>query len=201
MKKLKMIERLIILAELLVLIGVIMVIIVMVVKPEGSYIDIQKPHWVITSGNLQDKVSDLLPESDKPILLTADVLKMQVPVDLKTRFIMIILILIIGIYMAYLLRLIQKIICDVRKKTPFNIKNTIRLKRIGMLVTIAPLFEWILLSILSLWLSQKYHFDGLQLESNSSLGWPVFILGLLIVTLGIAFEQGQKIQEENQLTI
>ena len=201
MKKLKLIEGLIGLAGMLVIIGVIMFIIVTVVKPEGSYMDMKEPHWEINSESLQKKMRSLLPESEKQVLLTVDVLRMDLPVHLNTRVIMIAMMIVIGAYIAYILRIIHKIICDVRRKAPFNLENTKRVKRIGFLVTMAPLLEWLLLWILSIWISKNYQFDGLKLEMDPSLGWPVFVLGLLIVTLGVAFEQGQKIQEENQLTI
>ena len=87
------------------------------------------------------------------------------------------------------------------KGTPFNLSSSKRVKLIGTLVVLAPLGEWILNVFFSFWIDNRFHFEGMILETDANLGWPVFILGLLIVVLGVAFEQGQKIQEENELTI
>lgn len=88
-----------------------------------------------------------------------------------------------------------------RDQVPFNLKNIKRVKLICFLVASAVVAEWLFEIVLHLWLESKYEFEGLKLISKSTLGWPVLILSMVIIVLGIALEQGQKIQEENELTV
>ncbi|MFT4834710.1 MAG: hypothetical protein ACI83W_000403 [Marinoscillum sp.] len=95
----------------------------------------------------------------------------------------------------------HRIISDIRLGQAFNDANIRRLKSIGRLVMLAPIVEWLILTSMSIWLSISYDFEGLSPDYDNELGWTVFLLGLLIYSLGSAFEQGKNIAEENQLTI
>jgi len=201
MKTLKIIKAAIEGAGMLIIVLVSIGIVGFVTLPEGYSSGISEPHLEITSGELRQELNALLPQSDDLFKLEITSAQINTPVNLGIRIFMIAFILVLGSYMAYILEIFRKIIKDVRSKNPFNIKNIQRVKRIGILVTISPFVEWTLLTLLSVWFDSKYQFEGFKLAANSNLGWPVLILGLLIIVLGIAFEQGKKIQEENALTI
>tara|TARA_R110000737_G_scaffold211897_1_gene229412 strand:- start:4571 stop:5176 length:606 start_codon:yes stop_codon:yes gene_type:complete len=201
MNKLRII-RIIIKASMgLLILGMVFVTIFFASMKEGVFIEIEQPHWVIRSDSLQEVLRSQLPVPDKPMLLSVETLEMMLPVHLNLRLIVIAMMFMVSGYMLWILWLIATIIHDVMKGTPFNLSSSKRVKLIGTLVVLAPLGEWTLNVFFSFWIDNRFHFEGMILETDANLGWPVFILGLLIVVLGVAFEQGQKIQEENELTI
>ncbi len=179
----------------------VVIIVVVLTTPKGAFLDVTEPHWEITSENLKEDIRSLLPASDEPIILHPDNINMSLQTDAGFRIMNIALMLIVAGYMILILQIFKNIVKDVRNRIPFNCNNIKRVNRIGLLVTVAPLVEWTLHTIMSLWINSRFQFDSLKLESNLALGWPVLILGLLIIVLGVAFEQGEKIQEESELTI
>jgi|GEM_PF-1372795 len=209
MKSLKVIDGLVVLAGGLLFLVALLFIIIVATTPQDTFLDVGSPQWKITADNIEnnlertlhESLKPQLPVSEEPVLLKVDQLSMSLPMKLSIKIFLIGLILIVAIYIMYIIRVIRKIISDVKKNSPFNMDNTKRVKRIGLLVTVAPLIEWVSMWFYSVWMSNIYHFEGIELDTKPSLGWPVLVLGLLIMALGVAFEQGQKIQEENQLTI
>lgn len=201
MKTVKIIKAIIDGAGILIIVLVSLGIVGFVTLPEGYSSGISEPYWEITSAELREELNSLLPQTDDPLTLEITSAQMNIPINLGIRVFMIAFILILGAYMAYILEVFRQIIKDVRNNSPFNIKNIRRVKRIGILITTAPIIEWALLTLLSVWFDSRYQFEGLKLAANNNLGWPVLILGLLIIVLGMAFEQGKKMQDENEMTI
>jgi len=201
MNRLKIIYHIVLIAELLMIVTVSVLIVVVALLPEGKYIDIEQPYWEVTSRSVRESILPLLPPAVAPMAFSAEGIQMSLPATLKLKVTIIASALLVSAYMTYLLELFKEIVNDVMADIPFTLRNTRRVKLIGALVTAAPLAEWLVHSGFSLWLENRYQYEGLQLVAKANLGWPVFILGLMIVVLGVAFEQGQKIQEDNQLTI
>jgi hypothetical protein len=172
-----------------------------VLLPNDKFVDIEQPHWEITSKSLQEQLRVSLPESENPIRLTVVVLEMQLPLRVELKALIVFMAFVVSAYMIWILLMIKRIIYAVRRDDAFNAESNRRLKLIGTLVVLGPAVEWVLHGVFSYWVSSSYHFEGMKLETDSSLGWPVFMLGLFIVVLGVAFEQGRKIREENELTI
>lgn len=209
MKSLKLIQITIDTMGILMIVGIAIVIVVFVTLPEDVYIAIGNPSWKITSEKLDKFANEEISKKIGPnnldtssgMVFTVENLQMSLPIHLGLRIIIVTMALLVAFYIGYILWIMQEIIKDIRKKTPFNAKNTKRVKMIGILVTIAPMVEWLLQAVFSIWVNGQYNFDGLKLVNNSNLGLPVLFLGLLIMAVGVAFEQGNKIQEENELTI
>ena len=201
MKTLKLIKFIIGLAGILLIVGVVIAIIVFVTLPEDKYVNIGEPHLEIKSESLSQQLASVLPDSKNQVMLEVKSLEMQMPLFLSLRIIIISFVIMVAVYAAFLLETFRKIIEDVEINKPFTVKNIQRVKRIGILITFAPIFEWLLHLSFSIWLKDRLQFDELKLVVESNLGWPVFLLGLLIIVLGLAFEQGNKMQEENELTI
>jgi hypothetical protein len=201
MKTIKIIKSIVGLTAILMIVGVVSAMAVFLTLPEGKYIAIGEPQLEITSESLITNTERILPKKHGQAIIKVNKLDMSIPVHLSLRMIVICIALIVAIYAGLILEIIRKIIGDIEHNSPFNIKNISRVKRIGILVCFAPIFEWFLHVIFSSWLSGYLAIDGVRLVFESGLGWPVFLLGLIITVLGIAFEQGRKLQEENELTI
>jgi amino acid transporter len=201
MKKIKIIKSIVGLTAILIIVGVVSAMAVFLTLPEGKHIAIGEPQLEITSESLITNIERILPKKHGQAVIKVNKLDMSIPVHLSLRMIVICIALIVAIYAGLILDIIRKIIGDIEHNSPFNIKNISRVKRIGILVCFAPIFEWFLHVIFSFWLSGYLAIDGVKLVFESGLGWPVFLLGLIITVLGIAFEQGRKLQEENELTI
>jgi hypothetical protein len=201
MKTIKIIKSIVGLTAILMIVGVVSAMAVFLTLPEGKHIAIGEPQLEITSESLITNTERILPKKHGQAIIKVNKLDMSIPVHLSLRMIVICIALIVAIYAGLILEIIRKIIGDIEHNSPFNIKNISRVKRIGILVCFAPIFEWFLHVIFSSWLSGYLAIDGVRLVFESGLGWPVFLLGLIITVLGIAFEQGRKLQEENELTI
>lgn len=201
MRKLRLIRTIVNASMVLLALGVVFVIVFFIFLPEGKFIDIEQPHWEITSKTLQEELRASLPVPDEPVLLTVEVLEMQLPVHLPLRIIIISIMCGVSVYLLWILRLIQQIIHSVGSGAAFSADNIKRVKAIGTLVVLAPVGEWLVGGLFTFWVRGQLSMNGLRLVNDDGLGWPVFMLGLLIVVLGMAFEQAQKIQEENELTI
>lgn len=201
MSKLGFIQGIVNLSIGLMIAGAVFVVIFFSVLREGAMIDLEQPHWEIRSGALQEQLQASLPKPDEPVTLTVEVLEMQLPLHLGLRLAIIALMLVVFAYSIGILYTIRKVIIDVRAGNPFNLANTKRIKRIGLLVTAAPLTESALHAVFSFWIGSRYQLEGLSLATEANLGSPFFVLGLLPIVLGVAFEQGLRIKEENELTI
>lgn len=201
MNRLKVIQGVLVFAEIVIAVAVSISIIVLIVLPDRKYVDLEQPHWEISSQALKQDMLQHLPQPEQPVRLAAETVEMSFPLTLNLRISLVAALLLFSAFFTYILELIKKIIKDVKDGVPFNLKNTKRVKQIGLLVTVAVMAEWVFETIASLWLASMYEFEGLKLISKSSLGWPVLVLSMVIIVLGIALEQGQKIQEENELTV
>ena len=70
-----------------------------------------------------------------------------------------------------------------------------------MLIALAMFGEKMLTVIGDMWFNSNYSIEGLELVSETRLGWHIVIVGAIIFALGVAFEQGFKLKEEQELTI
>ncbi len=117
------------------------------------------------------------------------------------KFVIILMIIIaIGLTVVLLDKMLR-IVKDIQAGSSFNHTNTQRLKSIGTLVMVTPVLEWALMNGGRIWIATSYQFENMSLEYENEFGRGFFILGMLIYALGFAFEQGVKMQEENQLTV
>ena len=201
MNRLNVIKGVLVFAEIVIAVAVSIGIVFLLVIPDGKYVDLEQPHWEISAQALKQDLQQHLPQPEQPARLAAETVEMSFPLTLNLRIFLVAALLLFSAFFTYILELIKKIIGDVRDQVPFNLKNIKRVKQIGFLVASAVVAEWLFEIILHLWLESKYEFEGLKLISKSTLGWPVLVLSMVIIVLGIALEQGQKIQEENELTV
>lgn len=192
-------------------IGGIVAIVIITMLPNGTFIDIGDPYYKVeehgkstTSSEIDNAVGEILSpgmRNEDPIVLQVKSIDLSTEINYSWKTLIVVFIIMTAAFFVIILHSMQRIIKDIKNGKPFSIKNIQRLRTIGLLVMIAPIVEWLMSMIMILWFSSLDTVDGLKLEFTSELGWMVFILGLIIYTLGFAFEEGNKIVEEQELTI
>ncbi len=202
MKKIKIIGVLIAITEFQIAAGIIFAVVFILSMDDGTYMFIGEPYLKVTSKELQSAVIPLLPvPTGEPLLMNVDTVDISLRVDSYLKGAIILLVLVYSAYAVSVLEVFRRVVRSVKKNSPFQMENIKRVKLAGLLIAVAPLFEYILRRGFMFWLNTKFEFEGMRLVSESYHGSSVFILGLLIIVMGVAFEQGQKIQEDNELTI
>ena len=89
----------------------------------------------------------------------------------------------------------------VRKGDPFNRKNPSRIRWIGALVMAAGPFMQISLYMQAAWILRDYDLPGINWElAETDWSWTI-PAGLIIVVIGMIFDMGVKLQQEQKLTI
>jgi len=202
MKKIKIIGVLIAITEFQIAAAIIFAVVFILSMDDGAYMFIGEPYLKVTSKELQSAISPLLPvPTGEPLLMNVDTVDISLRVDSYLKGAIILLVLVYSAYAVSVLEVFRRIVRSVKRNSPFHIENIKRVKLAGLLIAVAPLFEYILRRGFTFWLNTKFEFEGMRLVSESYHGSSVFIIGLLIIVMGVAFEQGQKIQEDNELTI
>ena len=210
MKKLQITYALITISKILVVLGALASIAYFSFAPpmENLFVgtDHFQPHlgdifWEIESKSLEENLRTQLPPLNEPMVLTVNQIGISLPMTTTYRVISIILVTLYSAYVFLLLQRAGAIIKRIKLGAFFSQKNTKALKQIGLLVTLAPFLESIITSSFMSWIGLTYHAEGMSLHSEGHLGAPVVILGLLITALAMAFDQGRKLQEEQELTI
>ena len=202
MKKLNIIKNFILIAQFLLIAGVCLGGGFILSRNADVFMPIGEPSLKITSKEVQDQVLPLIPKpSGDPIVLTVSTVdfSMQATIGLRL-FIVAMAVLAVG-YFVLILEIFKRIVKDVRENVPFTVQNISRVKTIGLLVTLSPVLEFLLRRAFMFWINSKFVFNGMVLTSEGKFGWSFFVLGLLVIVLGVAFKQGRKMQEENELTV
>ncbi|MEQ8470060.1 MAG: DUF2975 domain-containing protein [Marinoscillum sp.] len=195
----------------LVIIGTIIAVFFITTLPNGTFIDIGNPYFrVVHVGEesihtqLNDAINDVLwrhTHNTEPLVFDLKRVDISTEISTSWKILIITYALLTGGFFLIILLGIQRILNDIRNGKPFGDNNIKRIWMIGILIAFAPLAEWLMHMITIYWFQPLDRVDGLNLEFSSRLGWEIFIIGLLIYTLGYAFEQGKKMEEEQALTI
>ena len=113
----------------------------------------------------------------------------------------------VGLYLLYIvlflfgLEQLRRMIRSAYHHTPFVRSNVRRFYIIGGIALMVPITKFISRSIMFIFLSENYEFIGAKLDTAFHYDSDWLLIGILLITLGIIFEQGIKLQEEQDLTI
>lgn len=210
MKTLNILNALITLSKFLVLFGGILAIGFFMFLPNQENLFMETENfqyhlgdifWEVKSEDLQDKLQEVLPGVSNPMILEVNRVGISLPVNATYKAITIPLIILYVVYVFLILYWIGKIIQRIKAGDMFSKQNVTHLKIVGIMVSIAPILESIITGAFTIWINTNYSAEGLVLRNEGHLGGPIIILGLLIYALTLAFEQGIKLQEENELTV
>jgi hypothetical protein len=206
MKKLKLIRDFILVAKVGLFVGLVVIAFFLVTTKNGVFVPVSDPHLHITSEQVKNTLYDALfqsrpPVKGEPVLTSISTADLSLKVDGSFKALVAVIFVLGTAYIFWGLELFKRIIKSVEDDNSFSIGNIGRVKLAGALVMLAPVFEWVLRMGFMAWINSKLTFEGMTLTSDADYGISISIVGLLIIVLGIAFEQAQKLQEEHELTI
>lgn len=206
MKKLKLIRDGLFLAKVLLFAGLLFVAYNLTTLPDGVFHPISDPCLHITSKELRNTMYDALfqsrpPVIGDPVITSISRIEMSMRVDSSLKIAFVVLALLAFGYIFWVLEVFRRIVKSVEEMSSFSRANITRVKLAGLLIMLAPVYEWLVRKGFVLWIESRLTFEGMSLKTNSDYGISIFIVGLLIIVLGVAFEQAQKLQEEHELTI
>lgn len=202
MKKLNIAQGVITFIILSLWLGVAVGTLGLVTRKEGKLYEINQPHLEVRDEAVQERLRATLTASiPNPFQIRVESMRISKPLDMRMKVSVMVMVIITTSYITYVLHLFKNIIQDVRRSNSFSLENTQRVKLLGLLITLQPPADWIVGKVIVWWYRSQYQFEGVDVVLNQPFGLWIFLLGLMILVLGVAVEQGQKIQQENELTI
>jgi hypothetical protein len=192
--------------KILLIVGSLFAIVFMGKIDNGKIVNIASPFYELNNELSENISSDLInylniTEETRKVQLKVDQVGIRIPVSASFKVLIIFTTLAIVGYMYFGLHIIEGLIKDISNQKIFTLMNIHRVKRIGIMVVLAPAFELVIQTIFETWFSSKIHIQGLRIHSEDALGYPFYVIGALIYALGYVFQQGIKLQQENELTV
>lgn len=192
--------------KILLVLGSLFAIIFQFYIDNGKMIQVSSPYFEVSNSLSEEISSDILrrldlPDETNPIELEVNQVVISIPINTSFKVLMVIAILVVVGYLYFGLHIIGNLIIDLRHQKIFTSVNMLRVKRIGIMIILAPVLELILQIFFETWFSSNYRFQNLNITSEDTLGLPFYVIGALIYALGHVFDQGIKLQEENELTV
>ncbi len=184
----------------LALAGGVFAIIFFLVLPTGKMIEVGEPFWLVNSDEISNKIIPMFPLHENIEYYDIQS-RMKAPLNWPLKILLIFFISTVSAYFFLLLHTAGKVVGNIRSGYPFTLENIKKIKMLGILIALAMLGEKILAKIGDLWFTSNYHIEGMELVSETRLGWHIVLIGAIIFALGVAFEQGLKLKEELDLTI
>lgn len=200
MNKLKLILVMVKVFKWLTLAGALLATIFFLLLPDGKMIEVGEPFWLVNSEEISSQIIPLLPKQDTIEYYDIQS-RMKVPLDWSLKILLIFFVATVSGYFFILLHIAQQVVTNIRSGHPFTLENIKKIKSLGMLIALAMFGEKMLTVIGDMWFNSNYSIEGLELVSETRLGWHIVIVGAIIFALGVAFEQGLKLKEEQELTI
>lgn len=107
-----------------------------------------------------------------------------------------------GIYLFIFVWFLRKFVSGLRKPNFFNTKNSIYLYTTASIVTFAPFLIWGWTSWIRPDLYSEYLIDNEPaIDATSGLPEALLVFGVILLVIAWCFDQGVKLQKEQELTI
>ncbi len=200
MNKLKLILVMVKVFKWLTLGGALLATIFFLLLPDGKMIEVGEPFWLVNNEEISNQIISILPQHENIEYYDIQS-RMKAPLNWSLKSLLVFFVAVVSSYFIILLHIAQRVIVNIRVGQPFTLHNIKTIKTLGILVALSMFGEKILSKIGDWWFSSNYSIEGMSLVTETHLGWHIVIVGALIFALGAAFEQGQKLKEEQDLTI
>lgn len=174
--------------------------VVLILPGERNYESKVFPAWIVKDSGLIDDINNQI-TMDNSIHFNDIRLRFTPRIDTSYKAILIAIFLISGAYFFILLHVSETVINNIRNRHTFNRENIKRIKILGILIALFSIEAKAIFFINKWWLNANYHPKSLEIIDELPFMWHSLIFGAIIFVLGIAFEQGLKLQEENDFTI
>ncbi|WP_421874771.1 DUF2975 domain-containing protein [Marinoscillum sp.] len=210
MNKLNYIKNFLTLVQVSVLVAGLIGFFLVFNMENGTYVDLLNPHFEFEHGRnlLQSELTNFLNSESSmkysgPESVVLEVSRISLATEVTTGWKWG-MITFIALYSAIVLgtfHFVKKIISNIANQQSFSYRNIQHIKLLGVVLLCIPLLEWVFDWLILQYYSTQYSMKYMNLESSGSFDWSLFNISLLIYTLGFAFDQGRKLQEENELTV
>lgn len=163
-------------------------------------INLSTSNVILNDTQTENELHSLLKFGEYQLLATE--YDLEFPASMETKVASAIAALLAIIYFFWVFQLIINLVKSVQSGQSFSRENITRLKRIALLVIIGPILLWILqYGYMAYFISLHELPEQLGLQFHMQLNFGVLIMGLLLYAIAIAFGEGLKMREEQELTI
>jgi hypothetical protein len=181
------------------LIGVVALIIMIFIKDEP--IIVGSPTVSIIDDHIQNQLNDVLSSSEK-IALYVEGISAEMELTWQLRLLKVFAIIVVFTYILWILQIILKIVQDVRQQRAFSQANVNRLKHASWLLILSPILSTLLHLLFLLIIGNTYQLpEGYSYRWIDDIDFDFMVIGFLLYAIAIAFEEGLKMKNENELTI
>jgi hypothetical protein len=153
-------------------------------------------------GLLTKKITVTKPAGSMPVRFVAPAISLQQKEYIKMARTNVLFFILTLIYAFVFFWFLRKFIKGLRNPVFFTRQNTLYLYTTASLVFIAPFLEWGWSAWISPDLFSQYQFTGAsKIGSISEISLVLIFFGLILLVIGWCFDQGVKLQKEQDLTI
>lgn len=200
MNKLKIINGLLYFAKW-VFIAIVLVAVAMLLFMNGEPMIISSPTISIADEDLQNSLDAIITSVDG-MTLSVDGISAQAPATWTLQLLGAFTLIIHATFILWALQIIINIVQDVKNKDAFTAKNITRLKRISLLLILLPFLFSATKFVDLLVISSEYNLpDTLTYSWVDNTSFDLLAIGFLLYAIAIAFGEGLKMKNENELTI
>ncbi len=180
-------------------IGAVALIVMAFIKDEPIIVD--SPPITIVDEQLQIKLDETINSYDD-MKLSVDGISAEMPLTWQLRSLKLFAIIVVFAYILWFLQIILNIVQDVRNHNAFSNLNIVRLKRAAWLLILSPIFSSLLHLIFLLVIGYTYELpEGLTFNWVEDIDYDFMVIGFLLYAIAIAFAEGLKMKQENELTV
>lgn len=101
----------------------------------------------------------------------------------------------------FIINHLYKLISNVKRQDVFNIRNTFHLRMMALGSGFFWLFTQFYSRALYVWLRDKIHLNSIDIQSSTNIFNFSISIALILWALSYIFEEGNRIHEEQQLTV
>ena len=153
-------------------------------------------------GLFKRKITVTKPAGSMPVRFAAPAMSLQKEEYIRMARSKVIFFLLTLVYVFMFFWFLRKFIAGLRKPVFFTRQNAFYLYITSALVLIAPFLKWAWSNWIRTDLFSKYKFSGaLEMPAGSELSIVLFLFGLILLVIAWCFDQGVKLQKEQELTI
>lgn len=182
-------------------VAIVLVASAMLIFMNGEPMIISSPIISISDTELQSSLDKIL-NSNNGMTLTVEGISAQVPASWTLQLLGAFTLIIHAVFILWILQIIINIVHDVKNKDAFTVKNIARLKQVSLLLILLPFFFSATKFIDLLVIGSEYNLpDTLTYSWVDNTNFDFLTIGFLLYAIAIAFGEGLKMKQENELTI
>ncbi len=182
-----------------VVIGVVALVVMAVLKDEP--IMVGSPLISIADEQLQNTLDEII-NTGGDVRLVADGFAAEVSMTWQLRVLKCTAIVAVFAYLLWILQIIINIVKDVKNSNAFRSVNIARLKHIAWLLILSPLFVALMNLVFLVVIGSTYDLpEGFTYSWYEDIDFDFLVIGFLLYAISIAFGEGLKMKQEQELTI